>query len=119
MISADHDCNYEKVIPSITLRMNITETAGESLYSGWPNGIGSIFVLVHNAITDCSTGIKHIANSYEVLINLSRKARSAPSDQSIQQFTYHVHFETYGGVDHRGTNFQTRLRILVFSWLVT
>ena len=50
-------------------RMNITETAGEFIYSGGTNGLGSIFVLVHNATTDPSTGLKYIENSYEVLIN--------------------------------------------------
>ena len=28
VIVAYHDCNYEKVIPSVTLHMNITEAAG-------------------------------------------------------------------------------------------
>ena len=60
VISKDHDCNYEKVIPSVTLHMNITETAGEYLYSGGPNGLGRIFVLVYNETTYHSTGIKNI-----------------------------------------------------------
>ena len=42
------------MIPSITNRMNITETSGESLYIGGPNGLGRIFVLVYNATTDPS-----------------------------------------------------------------
>ena len=33
VITADHDCNEEKVIPSVTLHMNITEIAGKCLYS--------------------------------------------------------------------------------------
>ena len=85
--------------------MNITETAGRSLYSGGPNGIFRIFVLVDSTTTDGSTGLKHIANAYKALINLSIKARSAPSDQFIQPLPYRVHFEINGGVDHRGTTF--------------
>ena len=73
LITADHDFNSEKAIPSITLHTNITETAGKCLYSGGPNGLCRIFVLVHNETTDGSTGIKHISNVYEALINLSRK----------------------------------------------
>ena len=63
VIDAYHDWNYEKVIPSVALHMNITETAGEYLYSGGPNGLGSIFVSVHNKTTDRSTGIKHITHA--------------------------------------------------------
>ena len=95
--------------------MNTTETAGKSLYSGGPNGLGCIFVLVHNETTYPSTGLKNIANAYKVLINLSRKSRSVPDDQFVQTLPYRVHFETDGGTDHRDTLFQTRLNILVFS----
>ena len=101
-ITADHDWNYERVIPSVTLRMDTTQTYGKSLYSGGPNGICCIFVSVHNATTDASTGIKHIVNAYDTLIVISREASSAPSDQFIQPLTYHVHFETNDGFDHRG-----------------
>ena len=62
-ITADHDWNYERVIPSVTLRMDITETDGKSLYSGGPNGICRIFLLVDSTTTDGSTGIKHIVNA--------------------------------------------------------
>ena len=92
-------------IPSVTLRMNVTETAGKSLHSGGPNGLCRIFVFVDSTTTDGSTGIKHIVNAYKALINFSRKARSAPSDQFIQPLPYRVHFETDGGVYHRGTTF--------------
>ena len=37
VIAAYHDWNAKKVIPSITLHMNITETAGEYLYTGGTN----------------------------------------------------------------------------------
>ena len=77
----------------------------KSLYSGGPNGLCYIFVLVHNATTDSSIGLKHIVNAYETLIILSRKSISAPSDQFIQPLPLHVHFETNGGVDPRGTTF--------------
>ena len=60
VITADHNFNSEKAIPSITLHMNINETAGKYLYSGGPNGLRRIFVSVHNETTDGSTGIKHI-----------------------------------------------------------
>ena len=42
-ITADHDWNYERVIPSVTLRMDITQTYGKSLYSGGTNVPGYIF----------------------------------------------------------------------------
>ena len=113
VITADHDFNAEKAIHSVTLHMNITETAGKCLYSGGPNGLRRIFVSVHNATTDGSTGIKHIANAYEALINLSRKSRSAPSDQFTHPLPYHVHFETNGGDDYRGTTFPKPGRV---SW---
>ena len=60
LIAADHDWDAEKVITSITLRMNITETYDISIYSDGTNGLGIIFVLVHNATTNRSTGLKHI-----------------------------------------------------------
>ena len=90
VITADHDWNDEKVIPFVTLRMNITEIAGKCLYSVGPNALRCIFILVHNATTDGSTGIKHIVNMYQAPINLSRKARSDPSDHFIQPLTYNV-----------------------------
>ena len=86
VITTDHDFNAEKAIPSVKLHINITETAGKCLYSGGPNGLCRIFVSVHNETTDGSTGIKHIVNVYDALINLSRKSRSAPSDQFIHQW---------------------------------
>ena len=64
VVAADHDWHAEKMVTSVTNRMHITETYGESLYSDGPNGLGRIFVLVHNATTGPSDGIKHIANSY-------------------------------------------------------
>ena len=85
--------------------MNITETDGKYLYSGGPNGLRRIFVLVNSTTTDASTGLKHILNAYEALINLSIKSSSAPSGQIIQPLPYHVHFETNGSVDHRGSTF--------------
>ena len=112
VIDTNNDWNAEKMVPSITNRMNITETADKLLYSGGTNGPGRIFVSVHNAITNLSTVIKHIANVYKVLINLSRKSRSAPDDQFVQTFTYRVHFETDGGTDHRATLFKNQISYL-------
>ena len=103
------------MVPSVTNRMNITETAGEYLFSGGPNGLGRIFVLVHNTTTDPSTGPRHIVNVYEVLINLSRKSRSAPDDQFVHPLPYRLHFETHGGLSHRDIIFQNILHILVIS----
>ena len=85
--------------------MNITEIAGKYLYSGGPNGFCHIFVLVNSITTDGSTRLKHIVNAYESMINLSIKSSSVPSGQFIQPLTYHMHFETDGSVDHRGTTF--------------
>ena len=92
VITADHNWNSDKLIPYVTLCMNIIETAGKYLYSGGPNVTGRIFVSVHNATTDCSTGLKNIVDLYKVLIKLSIKSRSDTSDQFIQSFHYHVHF---------------------------
>ena len=108
-ITADHDWNEEKVIPPVTLRMNITEIAGKCLYSVGTNVLRRIFILVHNATTDGSTGIKHIVNMYQAPINLSIKSRSAPSDQFIHPLTYHVWFENGDGNDHRGTTFPNQV----------
>ena len=71
VISAYYYFNADKFIPSVTLRINITETAGESLYSSGTNLLGYIFVSLHNATTDCSTGLKYIENTYDVLITFS------------------------------------------------
>ena len=100
------------MVPSVTNRMIMTETAGESLYSGGPNGLGRIFVSVHNETTNPSTGFKHIANSYEVLINLSRKSRSAPDDQLVQPLPYYVYFETDGDTYHRAMLFSNQISYL-------
>ena len=105
VITADNYWNAEKSISSVTLRMNITEIAGKYLYSGGPNGLRRIFFLVNSITTDGSTGLKHIVNAYEALINLSIKSSSVPYGQFIQPLTYHMHFEADGSVDHRGTHF--------------
>ena len=44
VINTDHDWNDEKLIPPVTLCMNITEIAGKSLYSGEPNGLRRFFI---------------------------------------------------------------------------
>ena len=100
------------MVPSVTNRMVIIEIAVELLYSGGPNGLGRIFVSVHNATTDPSTELKNVANAYEVLINLSEKSRSAPDDQFVQPFPYRVKFETDGGTNHRAMIF----KIYCISW---
>ena len=41
--TTDHDLNYYKVITSVTIRINITQTYGKSLYSGGTNVPGYIF----------------------------------------------------------------------------
>ena len=107
------------MVPSITNRMNITETAGESLYIGGTNGLGRIFVSAYNSTTGTSTGLKHITNAYKELIDLSIKSRSVPDYQFFQPLPYRVHFETDGGTYHIATLFQTILHILVFSLLET
>ena len=84
VITTYHDWNDDKARPSVTLRINVTETDGKSIYSGGANGICRIFVSVHNVTTDGSTGLKHIVNSYKALIIISRQSRFAPSDQFIQ-----------------------------------
>ena len=89
--------------------MDITETVGELLYSGGPNGLDSILVSVHNKTTDPSTGLKHIKNAYEVLIKLSIKSRSAPDDQFDQPLPYRVHFDTYCGTYRRATLFSNQI----------
>ena len=117
VVTADHDWHADKMVTSVTNRMNITERAGESLYSGGINGLGRIFVLVNNATTDPSTGLKHIANAYEVLTCLSKKSRSAPDDQFVQTLPYRVHFETDVGTDHRATIFSNQIACIgIFFW---
>ena len=68
VVSADNNWHAEKMVPSVANRMSTTEKSGKSLYSGGPNGLGRILFSVHNATTDPSTGLKHIANAYDVLI---------------------------------------------------
>ena len=60
VIAANQDWHAEKMVPYITNCMNITETADKLLYSGVPNGLGLIFVSVHNATTDPSNGLKKL-----------------------------------------------------------
>ena len=115
VVAADQDWHADKMVPFVMNRMNITEKDGKSIYSGRPNGLGCIFVLVQNATADPSTGLKNISNAYDVLNNVSRKSRSDPDDHFVQPFTYCVHFETDGGTDHRDTLFQTRLHILMWK----
>ena len=100
------------MVPSITNRMNITETAGESLYIGGTNGLGRIFVSVYNATTGTSTGLKHITNAYKELIDLSIKSRSVPDYQFFQPLPYRVHFETDGGTYHIATLFSNQIAYL-------
>ena len=78
----------------------------------WDQWTLSYFVLVHNETTDPSTGLKHIVNSYEVLIKLSRKSRSAQDNQFVHPFPYPVNFEADGGTDHRATI----LKLDCISW---
>ena len=79
-----------------------------------PMDLVVIFALIHNATTDTSTRLKHIANAYDVLINLSSKSRYDPDEQLVQPLHYHVQFEIDGGTDHRATLSQTRSHFLFF-----
>ena len=107
MLSEDHDYWAEKMIPFVTLYMNVTKKSCESLYNGGQNGLGRIFVSVNNTTTDPYTRLKHVPNAYQILVYKPRKEKYAPWDQFFHPFPYYVQFET----DNIVTNFQTRLRI--------
>ena len=47
--------------------MNLIETSGESLFSGGEYSNGRIYLPVHDATMDCSTGIKYVANLYIIM----------------------------------------------------
>ena len=91
--AADHDWHSENIIPSVTLRMNISNNAGNSLYSGGKDGSGCIYVSLHDATFDPSNCLKHSANLFRVL-------RSSLDDTSSSCPFYSVGLETDGGGDH-------------------
>ena len=64
----DHDFSSEKLTQYTTLRMNLTETPVESLFSSGKDGNEQICMSVHDETMDCSTGIKHVANLYIIMI---------------------------------------------------
>ena len=64
--TSDHDFNTEHFIPPVTHCMNITIHAGDYLYSGGEEGGRRVYVSIHDATFDPSTGIKHAANLLRV-----------------------------------------------------
>ena len=62
----DHDFSSEKITPSATLPMNLTETLGYVFCEG-EYGNGRIYVSVNDATMDCSTIIKHVTNLYLIM----------------------------------------------------
>ena len=62
-----HDFSFKSLTPSATLQMNLTDTPGESLFSGSEDGNGRIYVSVHDSTMDYSTGLKHVPNIYIIM----------------------------------------------------
>ena len=63
----DHEFSSEKLKPSATLRMNLIETPGESLFSGIKDVNGWVYMSVHDAMMDRSTGLNHVVNIYRMM----------------------------------------------------
>ena len=100
VVAADHDFSCEKLTPSVTLRMNLTETPGESLFSGGKDGNGKIYVSLHDATMDHSTGFKHVANLYRIMRDEAEKATQGLFGGEAKPTPYYVLVECDGGPDH-------------------
>ena len=66
--AADHDWRAEKIVPSVTHRMNLTKTAGDLLFGGGESGNGLIYVSVHDATLDRSSSLNHTASLYNIMM---------------------------------------------------
>lgn len=92
VLAADHDWHAENLIPSVIHKMNITNNAGESLFSGGVHGNGRTYVSVHKATFDRSDCFKHCTNTLELL---EQRALNG-----LQEMPLLVHIDCDGGTDH-------------------
>lgn len=84
-VAADHDFTSEKIIPSVTLRMNLTTNPGDTLVGGGKGtGVGQIFVSLHDATLNPSTGLKHSANLRKVIQKIAVLEESQPYSVLIE-----------------------------------
>ena len=66
--AADHDYeSLSKVIPSVSLIMNIGEEPGDSLLSGGVDGNGKLYVSLHDSTFHKSTNFHHMSTSLDIL----------------------------------------------------
>ena len=61
-----HDYSCYKATPSLSARLHIEEKPTESLFSGGKEGLGKIFVSVHDAIFEKSNCFNHNAVSLHI-----------------------------------------------------
>ena len=66
-ITSDHELNTEHLLPTVTHSMNTKSDTGGSLYIGGDEGGGRVYVSVHDATFDPSTGRNHISNILRVM----------------------------------------------------
>ena len=103
--AADHDFTSEALIPSVTLRMNLSVNPTDSLFSGGKDGISRVYVLLHDATLDPSTGIKHATN-LRSLLNLM-------TDNNTSLLPYSVLLEADGGPNHNLNFLSNQLALLL------
>ena len=63
---SDHDYSCYKATPSLSARFHIGEDPTESLFSSGKDGLGKIFVSVHDAIFQKSNCFNHNAASLHI-----------------------------------------------------
>ena len=96
----DHDFSSEDITPSEILRMNLKDMLGKYLFIGGEDGNGWIYVSFHDAIVDCSTGLKHVANLYRIMREEAYMATLGLIACGGQTTPYFVLVECDGLPDH-------------------
>ena len=84
--------------------MKITRDAGGSIYSVGEEGGGKVYMSIHDAKLDLSTGIKHASNIFHVM-------RTIIGTNELLFPFYLVGMKTYGGCDHNHKHVRNKLAL--------
>ena len=95
-----HNFTNHNVVPSIILIINITGTAGESIFIGGVEGSGKVSVSLHNTTLNLSDGLKHASDLINIMKDEARPHFTDDDRDTIQPTAYLLHTDCDGGSDH-------------------
>ena len=96
----DHNFTKHNVVPYITLIINITGTAGKSIFSGGVEGSGKVSVSLHDKTLNSSDGLKHASDLINIMKDEARPHFTDDDRDTIQPTAYLLHMEFDGGGDY-------------------